>query len=77
MKKIILSVVAIGFIVMIGYVTSKAFTVKENINELVLANIEALTGGENPLDEKVWVVYAESSTKWTCTNGGTSACPAP
>jgi hypothetical protein len=45
--------------------------------DVALENVEALAGGENPLDAQIYSVYALSSTSWTCATGGSSACPAP
>jgi hypothetical protein len=47
-----------------------------DLSDISLANVEALAG-ENPMDATVWYVNASSSTAWTCTKPGTSACPAP
>jgi len=79
MKKKML--ITTGSLLALAAVTTTLVAVNTNSNEemsrLMKKNVEALAGGENPMDSHVWSVYAESSVNWTCTPDGVSACPSP
>jgi hypothetical protein len=47
------------------------------MTDLLMANVEALATPENPMDGQIYYVHASSSTSWTCTPPGSSACPRP
>jgi hypothetical protein len=47
------------------------------MSDLMIKNLEVLSQNESILDYQIYYVYAYSSSHWTCTPGGSSACPAP